>query len=90
MPRPHIVGMRGQWSYQLPRQTTTNVHSPPRSSAPDFFRQVYFDDGESVDLGDDTEDLRRQLDGIESGGFEKYQAYLDGAQLNLEVRIELL
>eukprot|EP00904_Undaria_pinnatifida_P006680 jgi/Undpi1/3141/HiC_scaffold_15.g06515.m1 len=54
-----------------------------RRVAPTY--KVYFDDGESVDLGDDTEDLRRQLDGIESGGFEKYQAYLDGAQLNLEV-----
>lgn len=53
-----------------------------------LFRQVYFDDGDSVDLGDDGEDLRRQLDAIEPGGFDKYQAYLDCAQVNLEVSSE--
>lgn len=47
--------------------------------------QVYFDDGESVDLSDDEEELRRQMDRLEDGGFDKYKAYLDGAQLNLEV-----
>ncbi|CBJ25802.1 conserved unknown protein [Ectocarpus siliculosus] len=47
--------------------------------------KVYFDDGESVDLSDDEEDLRRQMDRLEDGGFDKYKAYLDGAQLNLEV-----
>lgn len=29
--------------------------------------------------------MRRQLDAIEPGGFDKYQAYLDCAQVNLEV-----
>ncbi|CAN0408257.1 unnamed protein product, partial [Laminaria digitata] len=54
-----------------------------RRVAPTY--KIYFDDGDSVDLGDDTEALRRQLDAIETGGFDKYQAYLDGAQVNLEI-----
>lgn len=49
------------------------------------FAQVYFDDGDSVDLSDDEEEVRRQMDRLEDGGFDKYKAYLDGAQLNLEV-----
>lgn len=39
-----------------------------------------------MDLGDNDEELRRQLDHLEDGGFVKYKAYLDVAQLNLEVR----
>lgn len=58
------------------------------NSCPRLFLQIYFDDGDAVDLGDDIEDLRRQLDAIETGGFDKYQAYLDCAQVNLEVSPE--
>lgn len=47
--------------------------------------KVYFDDGDAVDLGDDMETTRQQMDRLETGGFDKYQAYLDDAQLNLEV-----
>lgn len=47
--------------------------------------QVYYDDGDSVVLGGDLDEMRRQMDRLEDGGFEKYQAYLDGAALNLEV-----
>lgn len=47
---------------------------------------MFFDDGDSVDLGDNDEELRRQLNRLEDGGFDKYKAYLDVAQLNLEVR----
>lgn len=51
-----------------------------------FMPKVYFDDGESVDLGDDAEETRRQMDQLEENGYQKYQFYLDSAQLNLEVK----
>lgn len=57
---------------------------PVRSTR--FNMQVYFDDGDSVELGDNDEALRRQLDRLEDGGFDKFKAYLDIAQLNLEVK----
>lgn len=38
-----------------------------------------------MDLSDDEEQVRRHLDRLEDGGFDKYQAYLGVAQLNLEV-----
>ena len=47
---------------------------------------MYFDDGESVGLSDDEEEVRRQMDRLEDGAFDKYKDYLDVAQLNLEVR----
>lgn len=46
---------------------------------------MYFDDGDSVDLSDNEEEVRRQMDRLEDGAFDKYKAYLDVAQLNLEV-----
>lgn len=49
------------------------------------YSQVYFDDGDSVVLGGDLDEMRCQMDRLEDDGFEKYQAYLDGAALNLEV-----
>lgn len=50
---------------------------------------MYFDDGDSVELSDDAEEVRRQMDRLEDGGFDKYLAYLDVAQLNLEVGAQL-
>ncbi|CAM9896207.1 unnamed protein product [Ascophyllum nodosum] len=54
-----------------------------RKVAPTY--RVYFDDGDTVDLGDDRDEMRRQMDRLEDGGFDKYEAYLDSAALNLEV-----
>lgn len=47
---------------------------------------MFFSDGDSVSLCNDIVDMRSQLDRLEDGGFDKYQAYMDTAQLNLEVR----
>lgn len=30
--------------------------------------------------------MKRQMDGLEDGGFDKYEAYLENAELCLEVR----
>lgn len=46
---------------------------------------MYFDDGDSVDLSDNEEEVREQMNRLEDGAFDKYTAYLDVAQLNLEV-----
>lgn len=47
--------------------------------------QVYFSDGDEVEICDDEAEMREQMDRLEPRGFEKYQAYLNRAQLNLEV-----
>lgn len=48
--------------------------------------KVYFSDGDAVEICDDEDKMQKQLDRLEPRGFEKYKAYLDRAQLNLEVR----
>lgn len=42
-----------------------------------------------MELCDDQVEMRKQLDRLEPGGFDKYNAYLDNAQLNLEVCVIL-
>lgn len=63
-------------------------------SSDDFFEmrrvspttyKVYFSDGDEVEICDDEAEMREQMDRLEPRGFEKYQAYLNRAQLNLEV-----
>lgn len=46
---------------------------------------MYFSDGDAVEICDNEADMREQMDRLEPRGFEKYEAYLDRAQLNLEV-----
>eukprot|EP00890_Picochlorum_soloecismus_P006738 jgi/Picsp_1/88/NSC_00088-R1_phytoene dehydrogenase len=47
--------------------------------------RVFFSDGSSIDLLDDPEDMKRQLEGIEKGAGEGYEEFLEMAKRHLEI-----
>lgn len=80
---PHATAVAPSWP------TSSSAVDPLHSlmlSASMVTVKVYFSDGDSCDLCDDDVEMKRQMDRLEPGGFDKYNAYLDSAQLNLEVK----
>jgi len=51
--------------------------------------KVHFDDGVSVTLSDDEEDMRQQLNSLETEGYEKYLRYMSSANINLDAGLPL-